>query len=73
MDQKPLSAEDSPFDYEGISINFVPNKSTLIHIKEINLAVRYFDQMYGFNIELPAFFYYNKTEGLCGKYVLLFS
>ncbi|GFY77264.1 hemocytin, partial [Trichonephila inaurata madagascariensis] len=66
LDGVPLRPEDSPLNRDGISITYVPNKSTIIHIKSINLAVRYFDQMYGFNIELPAFFYYNKTEGLCG-------
>uniref|UniRef100_A0A061QFX2 Putative hemolectin n=1 Tax=Cupiennius salei TaxID=6928 RepID=A0A061QFX2_CUPSA len=66
LNEKPLRTEDLPLEYGGISITYVPNKSTVIHIKEINLAVRYFDQMYGFNVELPAFFYFNKTEGLCG-------
>ncbi|XP_055937840.1 hemocytin-like [Argiope bruennichi] len=66
LDNVPLNKEDSPLDRDGISVTYIPNKSTIIHIKAINLAVRYFDQMYGFNVELPAFFYYNKTEGLCG-------
>ncbi|XP_054708363.1 hemocytin-like [Uloborus diversus] len=66
LDSKQLNAEDSPVEHGGISIIFIPGKSTVVHIKEINLVVRYFDQMYGFNIELPAFFYFNKTEGLCG-------
>ncbi|KAG8199486.1 hypothetical protein JTE90_009334 [Oedothorax gibbosus] len=66
FDGEALTKNDSPLQKNGISITFVPGKSTIVHIKSINLAVRYFDQMYGFNIELPAFYYYNKTEGLCG-------
>ncbi|XP_022252614.1 hemocytin-like [Limulus polyphemus] len=61
-----IKESDYPFVAEGFNITAVKDRSAVVQVPSINLAVRYFELNFGFNIELPSKYYFNSTEGLCG-------